>query len=62
MVAWCDAHPDSYPPTVLHVTDGESNDGEPEEIAVRATAKGTARVIGPQNCAAEGSAGGSRDV
>lgn len=33
MVAWCDAHPESYPPTVLHVTDGESSDGDPEEIA-----------------------------
>ncbi|PLR52620.1 vWA domain-containing protein [Chimaeribacter arupi] len=33
VVAWCDAHPDSYPPTILHVTDGESTDGDPEEIA-----------------------------
>lgn len=33
LVAWCDAHPASYPPSVLHVTDGESNDGNPEEIA-----------------------------
>jgi hypothetical protein len=33
LAAWCDAHPDSYPPTVLHVTDGESGDGDPEEIA-----------------------------
>lgn len=33
LAAWCDAHPESYPPTVLHVTDGESGDGEPEEIA-----------------------------
>ena len=33
LVAWCDAHPDSYPPTVLHVTDGESTDGDPEPIA-----------------------------
>ena len=33
LVAWCDAHPDSYPPTLLHVTDGESTDGDPEEIA-----------------------------
>ena len=33
LVAWCDAHPASYPPTVLHVTDGESTDGDPEEIA-----------------------------
>jgi hypothetical protein len=33
LVAWCDSHVDSYPPTVLHVTDGESTDGDPEEIA-----------------------------
>ncbi|HET6205017.1 MAG TPA: VWA domain-containing protein [Planctomycetota bacterium] len=32
LVAWCDEHPNSYPPTVLHVTDGESTDGDPEEI------------------------------
>ncbi len=31
--AWCDAHPDCYPPTVLHITDGESTDGNPEELA-----------------------------
>lgn len=37
LVAWCDAHPDSYPPTVLHVTDGESTDGDPEEIASHLT-------------------------
>ena len=30
---WCDAHKKSYPPTVLHVTDGKSTDGAPEEIA-----------------------------
>lgn len=33
LVAWCDDHPNCYPPTVLHVTDGESSDGDPEEIA-----------------------------
>jgi hypothetical protein len=33
IAAWCDAHPESYPPTVLHVTDGESGDGGPEDIA-----------------------------
>ena len=33
LVAWSDAHPDSYPPTLLHVTDGESTDGDPEEVA-----------------------------
>jgi hypothetical protein len=30
---WCDAHQDSFPPTILHVTDGQSNDGSPEENA-----------------------------
>lgn len=35
LVAWCDAHPDSYPPTVLHITDGESTDGDPEELATQ---------------------------
>ncbi|MFC2974683.1 vWA domain-containing protein [Azotobacter bryophylli] len=33
LAAWCDAHPDSYPPTVLHITDGESTDGDPEALA-----------------------------
>ncbi len=33
LAAWCDAHPQSYPPTILHVTDGESGDGDPEDIA-----------------------------
>lgn len=33
LAAWCDAHPNSYPPTVLHVTDGESTDGDPEPLA-----------------------------
>jgi hypothetical protein len=33
LVSWCDAHPNSYPPTVLHITDGESTDGDPEELA-----------------------------
>jgi hypothetical protein len=30
---WCEAHPGSYPPTILHVTDGQSTDGAPEEAA-----------------------------
>lgn len=30
---WVQAHPDSYPPTVLNVTDGEANDGDPVEAA-----------------------------
>jgi hypothetical protein len=33
LVSWCDQHPNSYPPTVLHVTDGESSDGDPEQLA-----------------------------
>lgn len=33
LVLWCDSHPDSYPPTVLHITDGESTDGDPEELS-----------------------------
>jgi hypothetical protein len=30
---WCDTHPDCYPPTILHVTDGWATDGDPEEVA-----------------------------
>lgn len=33
LVTWCDSHPNCYPPTVLHITDGESTDGDPEQIA-----------------------------
>lgn len=33
LAGWCDANPDSYPPTVLHVTDGESTDGDPADLA-----------------------------
>lgn len=32
LVDWCEGHADSYPPTVIHVTDGESTDGDPEQI------------------------------
>ena len=35
LVAWCDTHPNSYPPTVLHITDGESTDGDPENMALQ---------------------------
>jgi uncharacterized protein YegL len=30
---WADAHPSAFPPVVLHVTDGEPTDGDPELIA-----------------------------
>ncbi len=33
LVEWCDGHPKSYPPTVIHVTDGQSTDGDAEPIA-----------------------------
>ena len=33
LASWCDAHPNSYPPTVIHVTDGQSTDGDPEVLA-----------------------------
>ena len=32
LAPWCEAHPKSYPPTILHITDGESTDGNPEEL------------------------------
>ena len=28
---WLTEHPNSFPPTVIHITDGEANDGDPEE-------------------------------
>lgn len=33
LVEWCGDHPDAYPPTLIHVTDGASTDGDPEQIA-----------------------------
>jgi hypothetical protein len=30
---WCAIHPTSYPPTILHVTDGHPTDGDPETLA-----------------------------
>ena len=33
VASWCEVHPGSYPPTILHVTDGQSTDGAPEEAA-----------------------------
>src|SRR5262245_34243542 len=33
LAVWTAAHPSSYPPTVVHITDGESTDGEPFDVA-----------------------------
>jgi hypothetical protein len=30
---WAEAHPSSYPPTIIHVTDGHPTDGDPLPIA-----------------------------
>ncbi|GAC1325177.1 MAG: hypothetical protein NVS2B16_20630 [Chloroflexota bacterium] len=30
---WVDEHPDSFPPIVINITDGESTDGDPSEAA-----------------------------
>jgi len=41
LAEWCDAHPQSFPPIILHVTDGEPTDGDPEPIAERLKQIGT---------------------
>jgi hypothetical protein len=33
LAAWCQQHQNSYPPTLLHITDGESTDGDPSALA-----------------------------
>lgn len=33
LVPWIAAHPHSYPPIVIHITDGEATDGNPEPYA-----------------------------
>ena len=30
---WIAQHPDSYPPMVINVTDGDATDGNPESLA-----------------------------
>jgi hypothetical protein len=37
LIDWTKNHPDSRPPVVVNITDGEANDGEPEEKAKRLT-------------------------
>ncbi len=38
---WLLEHPRGFPPTVLHLTDGESSDGDPEEIGHQIMSLGT---------------------
>ncbi len=38
---WTAQHPDSYPPMVVNVTDGDATDGNPESIAQEIMALGT---------------------
>ena len=33
--SWCDRYPDSLPPIVINISDGESTDGDPEEWSRR---------------------------
>ena len=39
--AWTGAHPDSYPPMVINISDGAASDGDPEPIAQELMALGT---------------------
>ena len=38
---WLMAHPRGFPPTILHLTDGESSDGDPYEIGQQLMSLGT---------------------
>ena len=38
---WLSDHPRGFPPTVLHLTDGESSDGDPNEIGQQIMSLGT---------------------
>jgi hypothetical protein len=39
---WLTEHRHSFPPTILHLTDGESTDGDPSSVASALMGKGTA--------------------
>lgn len=39
---WCSAHPSSFPPIVINVTDADSTDGDPVAAAERLTSTATA--------------------
>jgi len=35
LAPWVEAHPESFPPLVFNITDGEASDGDPREAAAR---------------------------
>src|SRR5262249_3894486 len=39
--SWLAEHPSGFPPTVLHLTDGESSDGDPSELGRQIMSLGT---------------------
>ncbi len=39
--SWCTAHPSSFPPIIINVTDGMSTDGEPRDVVARIRKFGT---------------------
>ncbi len=41
LMHWLAEHPRGFPPTVLHLTDGESSDGDPNEIGQQIMSLGT---------------------
>jgi hypothetical protein len=41
LTSWLTDHPRGFPPTVLHLTDGESSDGDPTEIGRQIMSMGT---------------------
>ena len=47
LAGWIGAHADSFPPIVVHITDGESQDGDPRPYAeaVRALATSDGNVL-----------------
>jgi hypothetical protein len=57
---WIAEHPDSFPPIVIHLTDGESSDGDPTPYAnslkQRATSDGNVLFL---NCCLSSVAAGS---
>lgn len=41
LAEWCDLHPESFPPIVIHITDGESTDGDPVALGQQMQKIGT---------------------